>query len=172
MKLDFESAAISDKLKALLAIVGKVQKGGKQVKPEDIARARQHGATDKEIHDTVLIAAAFCMYNRYGVRMGWRPGLRPIPSCTVRMAGAWPRKDTSYPLKKILAQRLKRNSKRAHKVFLFGRAECVCLRPAAQDLIDRQSCRYHRDTKQRFPADYAPRPEAAWLRPTKEIPVA
>jgi uncharacterized peroxidase-related enzyme len=65
MKLDFESAAISDKLKALLAIAGKVQKGGKQVKPEDIARARQHGATDKEIHDAVLIAAAFCMYNRY-----------------------------------------------------------------------------------------------------------
>ena len=65
MKLDFESAAISDKLKALLAIAGKVQKGGKQVKSEDIARARQHGASDKEIHDTVLIAAAFCMYNRY-----------------------------------------------------------------------------------------------------------
>jgi len=64
MKLDFESAAISDKLKALLAIAGKVQKGGKQVKSEDIARAR-HGASDKEIHDTVLIAAAFCMYNRY-----------------------------------------------------------------------------------------------------------
>jgi uncharacterized peroxidase-related enzyme len=65
MKLDFESAAISDKLKALLAIAGKVQKGGKQVKSEDIARARQHGASDREIHDTVLIAAAFCMYNRY-----------------------------------------------------------------------------------------------------------
>jgi uncharacterized peroxidase-related enzyme len=65
MKLDFESAAISDKLKALLAIAGKVQKGGKQVKAEDITRARLHGATDKEIHDAVLIAAAFCMYNRY-----------------------------------------------------------------------------------------------------------
>jgi hypothetical protein len=65
MKLDFESAAISDKLKALLAIAGKIQKGGKQIKAEDITRARRHGATDKEIHDTVLIAAAFCMYNRY-----------------------------------------------------------------------------------------------------------
>lgn len=65
VKLNFESAAISDKLKALLAIAGKVQKGGKQVSADDIARARQHGATDKEIHDTVLIAAAFCMYNRY-----------------------------------------------------------------------------------------------------------
>ena len=65
IKSNFESAAISDKLKALLAIAGKVQQGGKQVTSEDVARARQQGATDKEIHDTVLIAAAFCMYNRY-----------------------------------------------------------------------------------------------------------
>jgi uncharacterized peroxidase-related enzyme len=65
VKLNFESAAISDRMKALLAIAGKVQKGGKQVTTSDVDRARQHGATDKEIHDTVLIAAAFCMYNRY-----------------------------------------------------------------------------------------------------------
>ncbi len=65
VKLNFESAAISGKLKALLAIAGKVQKGGKYVTAEDVALARQQGATDKEIHDTVLIAAAFCMYNRY-----------------------------------------------------------------------------------------------------------
>jgi len=42
-----------------------VQKGGKNVTAENIARARDAGATDLEIHDTVLIAAAFCMYNRY-----------------------------------------------------------------------------------------------------------
>ena len=42
-----------------------MQRGGKNVQTEDIARARQHGATDQEIHDTVLIAAAFCMFNRY-----------------------------------------------------------------------------------------------------------
>ena len=65
VKFSFESAAISDKLKALLNIAGKVQKGGKQVTSDDVARARQEGATDKEIHDTVLIAAAFCMFNRY-----------------------------------------------------------------------------------------------------------
>lgn len=58
-------ANVSDKLKALLAIAGKVQRGGKNVTSEDIERAREHGATDREIHDTVLIAAAFCMYNRY-----------------------------------------------------------------------------------------------------------
>jgi uncharacterized peroxidase-related enzyme len=65
VKRDFEQAAISGKLKALLAIAGKVQHGGKSVLPEDIKRARAQGATDTEIHDTVLIAAAFCMYNRY-----------------------------------------------------------------------------------------------------------
>ena len=62
---DFEHAGVSEKLKALLAIAGKVQTGGKNVQPADIERARQQGATDLEIHDTVLIAAAFCMYNRY-----------------------------------------------------------------------------------------------------------
>ncbi|MGJ5816083.1 carboxymuconolactone decarboxylase family protein [Paludibaculum fermentans] len=65
VKRDFENAGISDKLKALLNIAGRVQQGGKLVRPEDVERARSHGATDIEIHDTVLIAAAFCMYNRY-----------------------------------------------------------------------------------------------------------
>jgi len=65
VKTDFQSAPISSKLKALLAIAGKVQRGGKDVTSADIAEARKHGATDFEIHDTVLIAAAFCMYNRY-----------------------------------------------------------------------------------------------------------
>jgi uncharacterized peroxidase-related enzyme len=65
IKLNFEAAPISPKQKSLLAIAGKVQKGGKNVTPQDVARARQEGATDKEIHDTVLIAAAFCMFNRY-----------------------------------------------------------------------------------------------------------
>jgi hypothetical protein len=49
----------------LLAIAAKVQVDGKRVTPADVAFAHSQGATDKEIHDTVLIAAAFCMYNRY-----------------------------------------------------------------------------------------------------------
>jgi uncharacterized peroxidase-related enzyme len=74
VKKDPPSAPISHKLKALLAIAGKVQKGGKQVQSEDIEKARQQGATDLEIHDTVLIAAAFCMYNRYVDGLGtWAP---------------------------------------------------------------------------------------------------
>ena len=65
VKGDFHAAPVSPKLKALLAIAGKVQRGGKNVTTADVEEARRQGATDLEIHDTVLIAAAFCMYNRY-----------------------------------------------------------------------------------------------------------
>jgi uncharacterized peroxidase-related enzyme len=65
VKADHLSAPVSDKLRALLTIAGKVQQGGKQVTTDDVAAARAAGATDVEIHDTVLIAAAFCMFNRY-----------------------------------------------------------------------------------------------------------
>ncbi|MEO5930983.1 MAG: peroxidase-related enzyme [Candidatus Kapaibacterium sp.] len=65
VRRDYRSAAISEKLKSLLAIAGKVQRDARSVSAEDIADARAQGATDIEIHDTVLIAAAFCMYNRY-----------------------------------------------------------------------------------------------------------
>jgi uncharacterized peroxidase-related enzyme len=65
VKRDFEYPDLSPKLKALLNIAGKVQKGGKQVSAADVERARREGASDKEIHDAVLIAAAFCMFNRY-----------------------------------------------------------------------------------------------------------
>jgi uncharacterized peroxidase-related enzyme len=65
VKTDFMQAAISAKLKTLLTMAGKVQKDGKLVTAADVAAARDEGATDLEIHDTVLIAAAFCMYNRY-----------------------------------------------------------------------------------------------------------
>jgi uncharacterized peroxidase-related enzyme len=65
VKTDFMQAEISPRLKALLVIAGKVQQDGKLVTAADVAAARKEGATDLEIHDTVLIAAAFCMYNRY-----------------------------------------------------------------------------------------------------------
>ncbi len=62
---DMQQSHVSDKMKALLKIAGKVQVLGKEVKPEDIDAARALGADDREIHDTVLIAASFCMFNRY-----------------------------------------------------------------------------------------------------------
>jgi uncharacterized peroxidase-related enzyme len=65
VKASPESADVSPKLRALLKIAGKVREGGKKVTATDIEAAREQGATDMEIHDTVLIAAAFSMYNRY-----------------------------------------------------------------------------------------------------------
>jgi uncharacterized peroxidase-related enzyme len=65
VRMNYKEAPISDKLKSLLQIAGKVQKSGKAVQQEDIDNARKQGATDRDIHDTVLIAAAFCLFNRY-----------------------------------------------------------------------------------------------------------
>ncbi len=71
---DFLLAPVSPKMKALLSIAGKVQQDGKLVTAADVQTARRHGATDLEIHDTVLIAAAFSMYNRYVDGLGtWQP---------------------------------------------------------------------------------------------------
>jgi uncharacterized peroxidase-related enzyme len=65
VKHNFMGAEISGKMKALLAIAGKVRQSGKDVTAEDVENARNQGATDLEIHDAVLIAAVFCMCNRY-----------------------------------------------------------------------------------------------------------
>jgi uncharacterized peroxidase-related enzyme len=62
---DYRNADISEKMKALLAIADKVRKDARTVTAEDIAKARSLGADDRAIHDTVLISAAFCMFNRY-----------------------------------------------------------------------------------------------------------
>lgn len=62
---EYETAPISEKLKALLTIAGHVQADARTVSEADVARAREHGATDRDIHDTVLIAATFCLFNRY-----------------------------------------------------------------------------------------------------------
>jgi len=74
VKHDFLEAPTSDKLKTLLSIAGQVQQGGKHVTTKAVDAARKQGATDFEIHDTVLIAAAFCMYNRYVDGLAtWQP---------------------------------------------------------------------------------------------------
>ncbi|MEU3625019.1 carboxymuconolactone decarboxylase [Amycolatopsis coloradensis] len=62
---DIDGAPVSAKVKALLHIALAVREGGKSVDEDLIAAARAQDATDLEIHDTVLIAAAFCMFNRY-----------------------------------------------------------------------------------------------------------
>ncbi|MBL4677936.1 MAG: peroxidase-related enzyme [Mucilaginibacter sp.] len=65
VKQDINSAPVSDKMKALLTIADLTRQSGKSVTPEAIQKAKDAGATDVEIHDTVLIAGLFCLYNRY-----------------------------------------------------------------------------------------------------------
>ena len=79
IKDDYQLSSIPEKLKALLSIAGSVQKGGKNVTTEQIEKAKILGANDREIHDTVLIAAAFCMFNRYVDGLGtWAPQDREV----------------------------------------------------------------------------------------------
>jgi uncharacterized peroxidase-related enzyme len=65
IKKDIDSAQISGKMKTLLVIASQVQQNGNSVTSDAIQHAKDAGATDLEIHDTVLIAALFCLYNRY-----------------------------------------------------------------------------------------------------------
>lgn len=65
VKQDITTAPVTPKMKALLTIAAQVQESGKNVTKESVEHAKQEGATDLEIHDTVLIAALFCLYNRY-----------------------------------------------------------------------------------------------------------
>jgi uncharacterized peroxidase-related enzyme len=65
VKENISTAPVSEKMKALLTIASMVRESGKSVTTEAIEKAKAEGATDIEIHDTVLIAALFCLYNRY-----------------------------------------------------------------------------------------------------------
>ena len=84
---NLETANVSAKMKSLLKIAGKVQKSGKLVTSQDIDEAKSHGATDEEIHDAVLVAAAFCMFNRYVDGLGTIPAQKDeYPEMGQRMA--------------------------------------------------------------------------------------
>jgi uncharacterized peroxidase-related enzyme len=62
---NIDSAPISEKLRALLNVAAATQESGRSVTDDLVKVARAAGATDLEIHDTVLIAAATAMYTRY-----------------------------------------------------------------------------------------------------------
>ncbi len=79
VKENFSVTPLNEKMKCLLTVAGAVQKSGKQVTTAMIEQAKAAGATDREIHDTVLIAAAFCMFNRYVDGLGtWAPQDRQV----------------------------------------------------------------------------------------------
>jgi uncharacterized peroxidase-related enzyme len=80
---DLGAAPVSGKLRALLEIAGLVQVSGRMVTADAVAKALAEGATDVEIHDTVLIAAAFCMFNRYVDGLG-----APVPDDPAQYAAS------------------------------------------------------------------------------------
>jgi uncharacterized peroxidase-related enzyme len=109
---EVETADVSDKMKALLKIAAKVQKSGREVLPEDIAFAKKNGASDEEIHDTVLIAAAFCMYNRYVDGLG--TNLPKTKEEYIPMGKRLAEKGYKYPplfLRKFVANMIQRSNK-------------------------------------------------------------
>lgn len=59
-----DAGGLGPKMEALLAIARGVQRNPRNVRREDVARALKAGATDEDTQLAVLIASAFCMYNR------------------------------------------------------------------------------------------------------------
>jgi uncharacterized peroxidase-related enzyme len=101
------AAPVSEKMRVLLRIAAKVQENGRLVTERDVAEARSQGATDREIHDTVLIAALFSLYNRYVDGLGaltptdpeFYRGLaeRIVHRGYLRPPGGFPGPSTSHP---------------------------------------------------------------------------
>jgi uncharacterized peroxidase-related enzyme len=113
IRLDFDEAPVSPKMKALLKIAAQVQKSGREVSVKHIEAARHEGASDEDIHDTVLIAAAFCMYNRYVD--GLRTSLPASKSEYVPMGERLAKKGYRYPplfLRKFVIKLMNRNGRR------------------------------------------------------------
>lgn len=54
-----------DKLASLVSLARELAASVHGASPEAVARARDAGASDRDLHDTVLVAAAFSLYNRY-----------------------------------------------------------------------------------------------------------
>ena len=112
VKLGSDEAPVSAKMKALLNIAAHVQKSGREVSVSDIEAARQEGASDEDIHDTVLIAAAFCMYNRYVDGLG--TNLPASKSEYVPMGERMAKRGYTYPplfLRKLVIRMMNKNGR-------------------------------------------------------------
>jgi hypothetical protein len=108
-----ENSPVTDKMKFLLKIAGHVQKSGREVTEKHIEEARQAGASDEDIHDTILIAAAFCMFNRYvdGLHTNLPADKKEYIPMGVRMA----KTGYTYPplfLRKLVIRMMSRNGRK------------------------------------------------------------
>jgi uncharacterized peroxidase-related enzyme len=117
IKTDPENSPVSEKMKALLKIAALVQKSGRDVTPQAVEAAKLKGASDEDIHDTVLIAAAFCMYNRYVDGLGTNlPGVR---SDYIPMGKRMAKIGYKYPplfLRKFVIWMMKRNARKEVRI--------------------------------------------------------
>jgi uncharacterized peroxidase-related enzyme len=77
---DMENAPIGDRMKAILRIAAKVQKDARTVSKVDVDAAIALGSSEHDIHDAVLIASAFCMFNRYVDGLGTKAPPRDSPA--------------------------------------------------------------------------------------------
>jgi uncharacterized peroxidase-related enzyme len=110
IKAGLEDASVNTKIKALLKIAGLVQKSGREVKSVHIEAARKAGASDEDVHDTILIAAAFCMYNRYVDGLG--TNLPLSKSEYIPMGERMAKKGYTYPplfLRKFVIRMMRKN---------------------------------------------------------------
>ncbi len=74
IKAGLKKYPVGPKMRALITIAHHAALGGRKVTEADVQAARDEGASDREIHDAVLIAAAFCMFNRYVDGLAtWQP---------------------------------------------------------------------------------------------------
>jgi uncharacterized peroxidase-related enzyme len=108
-----DEAPVSNKMKALLKIAEQVQKSGREVTIKHIDDARHASATDEDIHDTVLIAAAFCMYNRYVD--GLRANLPADKQAYIPMGARMAKTGYTYPplfLRKFIIRMMTKNGRR------------------------------------------------------------
>jgi hypothetical protein len=83
VKLNFESAAISDKTKALLAIAGRVQKGGKQVRLFDVSTVLASTAPPTK-RSTTRCSSQLHSACTTDMWLAWQRGLRPTQRCVAR----------------------------------------------------------------------------------------
>jgi len=112
VNLGSDEASVSTKMKALLNIAAHVQKSGREVSVSDIEAAKHEGASDEDIHDTVLIAAAFCMYNRYVDGLG--TNLPASKSEYVPMGKRMAKRGYTYPplfLRKFVIRMMNKNGR-------------------------------------------------------------
>jgi uncharacterized peroxidase-related enzyme len=115
-----DTANVSDKMKQLLRIAAKVQQSGKAVTADDVQQAKAAGANDEEIHDTVLIAAAFCMFNRYVDGLGTTPAKKEdYAEMGQRMAKGY--KMPPNFLKKLILRMMNRKSNSGAIEYMEGK---------------------------------------------------